>query len=66
MAQQSLQLATQAWVWQQRSYRAGQTNLANYLTAQVDFLERGFAVQRAELELGRANSRHLQSIGVLP
>jgi len=66
MAQQRLQLATQAWEWQQRNYRAGQTNLANYLTAQVDFLERGFAVQRAELELGRAHSRHLQSFGVLP
>ena len=65
-AQQSLQLATQAWDWQQRSYRAGQTNLTTYLTGQVDFLERGFAVQRADLELGRANSRYLQSIGVLP
>ena len=65
-AQQRLQLATQAWEWQQRSYRAGQTHLATYLAAQVDFLERGFAVQRAELELGRANSRYLQSIGVLP
>ncbi|WP_288843695.1 TolC family protein [uncultured Deefgea sp.] len=66
MAQQRLQLATQAWQWQQRSYRAGQTSLTAFLTAQSDFLERGFAVQRAELELGRADSRYLQTLGVLP
>ncbi|QZA82334.1 TolC family protein [Deefgea piscis] len=66
MAQHSLQLATQAWQWQQRSYQAGQTNLAAFLSAQANFLERGFAVQRAELELGRANSRYLQTFGVLP
>ncbi|MGL4996049.1 MAG: TolC family protein, partial [Deefgea sp.] len=65
-AEQSLKLATQAWEWQQRSYRAGQTGLAAYLNAQRDFLARSFAVQRAQLELGRAQSRYLQTMGVLP
>ncbi|WP_373974640.1 TolC family protein [Chitinibacter sp. SCUT-21] len=65
-AEQNGQLAAQAWQWQQRSYRAGQTNLQAFLNAQRDFLDRGFAVQRAELELGRATSHYLQTLGVLP
>lgn len=66
MAEQSRALAQQAWDWQQRSFRAGQTGLAAYLNAQRDWLDRGFAVRRAELELGLANSRYLQTLGVLP
>ncbi|WP_157313898.1 TolC family protein [Chitinibacter sp. GC72] len=62
----NLQFANQAWNWQQRSYRAGQTSLSAYLMAQTAFLERSFAAQRAELELGLAHSRYLQTLGVLP
>ncbi|WP_348945521.1 TolC family protein [Chitinibacter sp. FCG-7] len=63
---QNLQLASQSWEWQQRSYRAGQIGLSAFLTAQTAFLERSFALQRAELELGLAQSRYLQTLGVLP
>lgn len=66
ITQQNLRLATQAWDWQQRRYQAGQSSLQVYLNAQRDFFDRGLAVQQAELELGRANSRLLQTIGVLP
>lgn len=66
LQQSRFELAQQSWEWQQRSYRAGQIGFAAYLAAQRDYLDQQLALKRNELEQGRAASRYLQTLGVLP